>query len=190
MANFNLADYETVAERLVRFHADHPHARIITKNLSTDQDRQVSTWVVLTEIWLPMLEIWEDAPAQANPENSWFLKATGHAFEIDGGRGPNQTSALENAETSSIGRALANCGYSGDKKGDPNKRPSREEMEKVQRGQTPTVKRDYLAESKKVTSSAELRQLWNEARIGKATDSVLASIQALGESLAKSESEN
>jgi hypothetical protein len=63
-------------------------------------------------------------------------------------------------------------------------------MEKVQRGQTPSVKRDYLAESKKLTTSAELRQLWNEARIGKASESVLASIQALGESLAKAESQN
>lgn len=192
MANFNLADYETVAERLVRFHADHPHARIVTTNLTTELDRQVSTWVVRTEIYLPMFEIWADAPAQENPENSWFLKATGHAFEVDGGRGPNATSALENAETSSIGRALAACGYSGDKKGDPNKRPSREEMAKVASGVTPKapVKRDFLAEAAKMTTPEELRQLWNEARIAFETVAVLDGIKTMGEALAKSESKN
>jgi hypothetical protein len=38
---------------------------------------------------------------------------------------------LENCETSAIGRALANAGFSG------NKRTSREEMEKVARGVAP-----------------------------------------------------
>jgi len=41
-------------------------------------------------------------------------------------RGVNSTSALENCETSAIGRALANAGYAA-----KGKRPSREEMTKV-----------------------------------------------------------
>jgi hypothetical protein len=56
-------------------------------------------------------------------------KATGLAEETVQGRGVNMTSALENCESSSIGRSLANCGYSP--KGDAAKRPSREEMSKV-----------------------------------------------------------
>jgi len=51
---------------------------------------------------------------------AWVVKATlkidrgiytGHACEIDGSNFINDTSALENAETSAIGRALAAAGY-------------------------------------------------------------------------------
>jgi hypothetical protein len=52
--------------------------------------------------------------------------ATGYAEETVTSRGVNQTSALENCETSAIGRALANAGYAP-----KGKRPSREEMNKV-----------------------------------------------------------
>jgi len=52
--------------------------------------------------------------------------ATGYAEETVSSRGVNQTSALENCETSAIGRALANAGYAP-----KGKRPSREEMSKV-----------------------------------------------------------
>jgi hypothetical protein len=51
---------------------------------------------------------------------------TGLAEETISGRGVNATSALENAETSAIGRALAGAGYAT-----KGKRPSREEMTKV-----------------------------------------------------------
>ncbi len=51
---------------------------------------------------------------------------TGYAEETVSTRGVNSTSALENCETSAIGRALANAGYAS-----KGKRPSREEMAKV-----------------------------------------------------------
>jgi hypothetical protein len=51
---------------------------------------------------------------------------TGLAEETVQGRGVNATSALENCETSAIGRALANAGYAT-----KGKRASREEMSKV-----------------------------------------------------------
>lgn len=120
MAQFDLNNYETVEERLKRFYADNPDGRVITENLTTLQDRQVSTWVVKATIFF-------DEGSQA----AGLPKATGHAFEVDGSGGANKTSALENAETSAIGRALANAGYSG------NKRASREEMAKVERNNTP-----------------------------------------------------
>lgn len=56
--------------------------------------------------------------------------ATGHAEEVRGNGNVNRTSHVENCETSAIGRALANAGFAGS---DWTKRPSREEMQKVQR---------------------------------------------------------
>jgi hypothetical protein len=55
--------------------------------------------------------------------------ATGYAEEIRGAGNVNRTSHVENCETSAVGRALANAGMAGT---DVNKRPSREEMSKVQ----------------------------------------------------------
>jgi hypothetical protein len=52
--------------------------------------------------------------------------SSGLAEETVQGRGVNATSALENCETSAIGRALASAGYAT-----KGKRPSREEMSKV-----------------------------------------------------------
>lgn len=154
MAQFNLNDYDTVEVRIKKFYNDHPDGRIITRNLTTLQDRQVSTWVVEATIYLTALDQISNAP-----------KATGLAFEIDGGKGANQTSALENCETSAIGRALANANYSGDK------RSSREEMAKVERGITPPAAqaRVLTAEDQSALTAAiqsattedELRAIWN-----------------------------
>lgn len=108
MAFFNLEDYETVEERLSKFWADHPAGRVWTKALELSPSR----FVIYAEVYF-------DA-ADPHP------KATGHAEETVQGRGVNATSALENGETSAIGRALANCGYAT-----KGKRPSREEMAKV-----------------------------------------------------------
>jgi hypothetical protein len=171
MAQFNLNDYETVEERLRRFWADpaHADARIITKNHSTQQDRQASTWVVEARIYL-----------SAGDQSLDLAKATGWAFEIDGQGMAQKTAALETAETSAIGRALANMNFSG------NKRTSREEMEKVARGVTPRApKRDWLAELDKTTDLEQLRQLYNEARTQKAPADVLEAISAKGKSDAK-----
>jgi hypothetical protein len=64
--------------------------------------------------------------------------ATGLAEETVTSRGVNQTSALENCETSAIGRALANAGYAP-----KGKRASREEMTKVVKAPAPKVEKDY-----------------------------------------------
>lgn len=162
MAQFNPADYETVAERITRFYKDHKDGRIVTENVTTSTDRAVSTWVVKASVYLPMYEIWDDAGAPENPENGWYLKATGYAFEVDGSGGANKTSALENAETSAIGRCLANAGYSGDR------RATREEMQKVERDKTPQaapiftekIAASIIKKITDVTTVVELRKLW------------------------------
>jgi hypothetical protein len=169
MAAFNPADYETVEQRLFRAYGDHPEMRVITENLTSAQDRQVSTWVVKAEIWF----IDETGP---------FLKATGHAFEIDGQGMANKTSALENAETSAIGRALANAGYSG------NKRASREEMEKVARANAP--KRDWLADADAlalVYNLDGLRKLYSEAVANRVDAKIIEQVKQLGNDIARSQ---
>jgi hypothetical protein len=123
MAQFNLNDYETVASRITRFTEAYPDGRIITENLTTADNRAQGIWIVKTYIYLTVGDQAINCP-----------KSTGMAFEVDGGGGANRTAALENAETSSIGRALANLGMSGDKKGNAQTRPTREEMAKAERG--------------------------------------------------------
>jgi hypothetical protein len=161
MAQFNLADYETVEERIRRFYKDNKTGRIITDNITTLQDRQVSTWVVKASVYL---DDQTDRP-----------KATGLAFEVDGQGMANKTSALENAETSAIGRALANAGYSG------NKRTSRQEMEKVARGATPkATSKDWIAMATDLGNDIEgLRLLYSQAKTAQAAPATLAQIQGL-----------
>ena len=106
---FNLADYETVESRLEKWWKDYPDGRVATKiEQATDTRYIVSAELYKTEA---------DAKACA----------TGLASESISDRGVNSTSALENCETSAIGRALANAGYAA-----KGKRASREEMSKVE----------------------------------------------------------
>jgi hypothetical protein len=63
-----------------------------------------------------------------------LLIATGWAEETRGEGHVNRTSHFENCETSALGRALANAGFAGS---DYTKRPSREEMLKVERSTAP-----------------------------------------------------
>jgi hypothetical protein len=169
MAQFNLNDYETVEERIRRFYKDNPDGRIITENQTTLQDRQVSTWVVYAAVYLT-----NDREALA--------RATGLAYEIDGVGMANKTSALENAETSAIGRALANAGYSG------NKRASREEMAKVARDKKPSATaKDWLAMAAELGNDLDgLRLLYSEAKTGGADTATLDKIKDIANGLSGS----
>ena len=162
MATFNLNDYETVEERLRRFWAmpEHADARIETRNHTTPQDRAVNTWVVEARIYLT-----------AEDQEMSCPKATGWAFEVDGQGMANKTSALENCETSAIGRALANMNLSG------NKRVTREEMAKVERGATP-IGRNWLAEAE-LADISTLRLLYSEAKTAKAPTATLERIKEI-----------
>ena len=106
---FNLDDYEPVAARHSRWLAQHPNGRTITHMVSTPG---ADICVIRAELWLEDVCI-----------------ATGYAEEVRGAGNVNRTSHVENCETSAVGRALANAGMAGS---DVNKRPSREEMSKVQ----------------------------------------------------------
>jgi hypothetical protein len=167
MARFNLNDYATVEERLRTFWAgpNNQDARIVTVNHTTPADRSVSTWVVEARLYL-------SAGDQAND----LPKTTGWAFEVDGGSGPQSTSALEVCETSAIGRCLANYIYSG------SKRPSREEMAKVEKGVTPQPVTDWLAKSDSAADIDKIRLVYAQAKAQGAPKEVLDQIKARGES--------
>ena len=113
---WNLNDYETVEERLEKFWAKYPEGRIETELIEASSNR-----------FIVMAKIYRDA-ADTKP---W---ATGLAEETVSTKGVNATSALENCESSSLGRCLANAGFA--KKG---KRPSQSEMGKVVRQTTETI---------------------------------------------------
>lgn len=113
MPAFNLDNYETVEDRLARFWLDHKNGRILTSVHYYDDTRIL----VRSEIYFDR----DDSRPVA----------TGYAEEIRGASPVNRTSHAENAETSAIGRGLANCGYAA-----KGSRPSREEMVKVARGST------------------------------------------------------
>ena len=108
---FDLSDYQPVEDRLNLFWKDHPDGQIHTKLVDTSSTR----FIVEASIYRTEADL-----------RPW---TTGLAEETVQGRGVNATSALENCETSAIGRALANAGYAT-----KGKRASREEMVKVAKG--------------------------------------------------------
>ena len=107
-------DYVPVAERLERFYERYPDGRITTAIVQHDLD---------TGFVLMRAEVYR-TPDDAQPA------ATGHAFEVRGESYVNKTSYIENAETSSVGRALAMLGFEV-KRGIA----SREELQKTARMQ-------------------------------------------------------
>lgn len=163
MAAFDPNAYETVDSRIKRFYTDHPAGRITTHLVEAVGEPGRTRWIVKASVWRDRIE---GAP-----------DGTGFAFELDGAGMANKTSALENGETSAIGRALANIGYSGDK------RASREEMLKANAGPPAPVapSQDVVAEHLGVLSSAVtiagLQAAWDAA--GKAGVSGLPEVIAV-----------
>ena len=154
--NFNLDDYELVEDRIRAFYEDHPDGRIVRYDLTNDADRARGYFIVRAQIF----ENHED-------QHSNCPKASGLAFEIEGTPGPNKTAALENAETSAIGRALANADYA------KRKRPSQTEMSKVKANPVPD---EFMKRVDASVSHEELKALWDEALEGGFSQNVNAFI--------------
>jgi hypothetical protein len=125
----------------------------------------VNTWVVEARVY-------KDAGDQAAD----IPKATEWAFEIDGAGMANKTSALENACTSALGRALR-WAFAG------SKGPSRSEMEKVARSEN----RDWMAEADSIDDVKQLRVLWAHAKQAGADKKILKQLEDRARGLADSE---
>lgn len=127
--SFDLSNYEPVATRIDKFYANYPTGRILTE-IVMHPSEQHKTWVVCATVYR------DDDPTPA---------ATGFAEETPGAGNVNRTSALENCETSAIGRALANLNFAT--KG--QQRPSREEMQKAKQVE-PLASDEQIADLKQL----------------------------------------
>jgi hypothetical protein len=162
MPKFNLADYETVEERIKKFYELYPDGRLVTKLVEDYNTQAPRTWVFKAYAYLT-----------AGDQAAGIPKATGYASEIDGTGGANNGSACENSETSSLGRCLANMSLSG------NKRASRTEMAKVNN----LAERDWVSEADKITEVTALRWLYAQAKGAGASAEQLERIQSRAELL-------
>jgi hypothetical protein len=106
----DLSDYALVADRITLFYERYPDGRIVTE-LHSRVDREITFRALVYR-----------SAAEALPA------ATGWASERENDGEINRVACLENTETSAVGRALANLGFTAS-----SRRPSREEMEKAER---------------------------------------------------------
>lgn len=93
IVNIRGKEYQTVALRVQKFREQHPDWSIITALVSRDSETVVMLASVIND--------------------QGRIIATGHAEEFRSASQINATSALENCETSAIGRALAAAGFGG-----------------------------------------------------------------------------
>lgn len=97
IVNIHGRNYKTVALRVNEFREKYPIE---------------SGWAIITEIIRADDQACVIKAEIINQDGATI--ATGYAEENRSSRGINSTSALENAETSAIGRALAAAGFGGD----------------------------------------------------------------------------
>lgn len=91
----SLQDYITVAERIEKFYERYPEGRVTTHIIEHDAEKGF---------------ILMRAEVYRHPDDA-LPAATGHAFEVRSEGYVQRTSYIEVCETSSVGRALALCGF-------------------------------------------------------------------------------
>ena len=120
----DLSAYALVADRITLFYQRYPAGRIVTE-LFSRTEREITFRAFVFR-----------GPEDTQPA------ATGWASEREGDGQINQVACLENTETSAVGRALANLGFTAS-----SRRPSREEMEKAVRQRARLAARPVVAET-------------------------------------------
>ena len=156
MAHFNLSEYQTVQERVDLFWSRHSEGRFNLELVSISPEQVVFK----AEVYLHKDDLY---PATVD-----------FAEERLGSSPVNKTSFVENCATSALGRAISMLGGEFSPKG---KRPSQQEMSKVQRLSTPEVARNWQAALDNINDIEGLRSLYNEAKQGKAPNAILEAIK-------------
>ena len=159
---FNPQDYEPVESRIRRFWQDHENGRIHTEIVLINE----------TEIVIKA-SVYADRE-DPRPVAIDFAQETRNSSPV------NKISFVENCATSAIGRALATFSYSP-----KGKRPSQEEMEKVQRG-TLHTDRNWDADLIALVASKDiegLRELRKDAVRSLQSKEFIAKIDETGKSI-------
>lgn len=119
--NIKGKEYVQVKDRIIAFNENYPTGSITTDLVSSPDQKLIIIKAVVT-------------PDVAKPER----KFTGYSQAIHGGQGVNATAALENAETSAVGRALGMMGI-----GVLDSVASADEITKAQNKFKPEIKKEY-----------------------------------------------
>ena len=158
---FNLADYQTVQERIEIFWRLYPDGRIFNDIVLTNEKEVIIK-----------CSVWKDRQAQ-------LPDATDFAQEPITDKGINAVSAVENCSTSATGRALS---LLGGELSPSKKRASASEMSK--RG------RVLLANAQHAFAEGnleELRELYTEAKESSIDPVIVQQILTLGSQLSQKE---
>lgn len=169
MAHFNLSEYQTVQERIDLFWLKYPNGRLYTELVSFTPEQVVFK----AEVYLHKDDLY---PATVD-----------YAEERLGSSPVNKTSFVENCATSALGRAISALGGEFSPKG---KRPSAQEMSKVQRLSQPEVSRNWELALSNINDIEGLRSLYNEAKQGKATNAILEAIKGKADGIVGAKTTN
>ena len=151
---FDLDSYQTVQERIDLFRTRYPDGRFELQLVHMTENQVVMKASVYTVF------------------DSEFPTCQDFAEETLGSSPVNKTSFVENCATSALGRAISQL---GGEFSPTNKKPSREEMEKVARAQV-----DWMAEADKVLNVNQARELYAKAKAAKAPAEVLDRLKDIG----------
>ena len=164
MAHFNLNEYQTVQERIDLFWSTYPDGRLNLELVSMTPEQVVFK----AEVYLQ--------------KDDLYPAAVDFAEERLGSSPVNKTSFVENCATSAYGRAISALGGKFSPKG---KRPSQQEMSKVQRLSSPEPARNWNAALDNINDIEGLRSLYNEAKQGKAAAAILEAIKVKADGISR-----
>ena len=141
---FDLSNYEPVEKRIDRFYQEYKNGRIVTELVAHSD-----------QMFIVKAFAYRDA-ADERPAS------TGFAEERVGSNPVNRQSALENCETSAIGRCLANLNFAP-----KGARPSLEEMTKTDRvSDAPAPNQEYSWSNVKISNGPAARADASEKQVG------------------------